>query len=80
MKSGELLERAERIYEERLKAQLEQTHLHSFLAIEPDSGDFFLGPTLSEASAKARAAYPDRRWAVLRVGHRAAIHLGAGWA
>jgi hypothetical protein len=72
----ELIQRAERLYEERLKEKLEATHLHSFVAIEPDSGDYFLGPTFSEAAAAARAAHPHRRTYVMRVGHRAAIHLG----
>ncbi len=71
-----LIERAERLYEERWKAQLEATHLHSFIAIEPESGEYFLGPTLSEAAAACRAAHPNRRAAVLRVGHRAAVHMG----
>ena len=78
--SEELMQRAERVYEERLKAELERTQMHSFVAIEPDSGDYFLGRTLSEASEKAHAVYPNKRCPLMRVGHRAAIHLGAGWA
>ena len=72
----QLIERAERLYEERFKAMLEATHMHSFVAIEPVSGEYFVGPTLSEASAACRAVYPDRRACVLRVGHRAAVHMG----
>ncbi len=72
----DLIERGERIYEERYKAQLEATHMHSFVAIEPESGDYFLGPTLSEAAAACRTVHPDRRSCVLRVGHRAAVHFG----
>ena len=70
--------RAKRFYQERLRTDLERTHLNSFVAIEPDSGDFFLGRTLSEASAAANAAHPDRRCCVLRVGHTVALHLGVG--
>ena len=70
-----LIERAERLYDERLKANLEAGHLHSFVAIEPDSGEYFLGPTLSEASQACRAVYPERRACILRVGHRAAIEM-----
>jgi hypothetical protein len=71
----QLIERAERLYEERFKAKLEATHVHSFVAIEPESGEYFLGPTLSEASAACRAAHPDRRACILRVGHRAAVYM-----
>lgn len=78
MNATSLYERADRIYQERLRTDLERTHLDSFIAIEPDSGDYFLGRTLSEASAAANAAHPDRRCCVLRVGHPVALHIGAG--
>jgi hypothetical protein len=72
-----LYERAERIYEERFRVGLERSHLHAFVAIEPDSGEYFLGRTLSEAAAAARAKYPDRPCGILRVGHEATVHIGA---
>jgi hypothetical protein len=75
--SHELARRAELVYEQRLKAALENSHLNYFVAVEPDSGDYFLGHTLSEAAAAARKAHPSRRAFVLRVGHRAAVHIGA---
>ena len=77
MSASDVLQRAERIYEERLRQELERSHLNFFVAIEPESGEHFLGRTLSEASASARTAYPERRTAVLRVGHRVTIHIGA---
>ena len=50
--------------------------MHKFVAVEPDSGDYFLGDTRSEAVARCRAKYGDtRRTHVLRVGHEAAIQL-----
>jgi len=77
MAATDLFDRAKKIYEERLQSKLEQTHLNFFVAIEPESGDYFLGRTLSEAAAAARAAHPDRRSGVLRVGYRATLHIGA---
>jgi hypothetical protein len=77
MQSSDLMSRAKELYQRRWKDVLEQTHLHSFVAIEPDSEEYFLGRTLSEASAAAAAVYPDRRTAVLRVGHAATIEIGA---
>ena len=74
--STDLARRAEAIYANRLKDQLEPTHRDEFVAIEPDSGDFFLGSTLSEAIGLARKAHPDRLAHALRVGHRAAVHFG----
>lgn len=75
--SRELFRRAEQIYQERLKVELEKTHLNAFVAIEPDSGDYFLGQTLSEAAAAARRAHPNARSCVLRVGHKATVEMGA---
>ncbi len=71
-----IAERAKKIYAERLKAQLEATELDKFVAIEPDSEDFFIGDTLSEAIGKSRLKYPDRLAHAIRVGHRAAVHFG----
>jgi hypothetical protein len=72
----ELARRAELVYEQRLKSELEKTHLNYFVAVEPDSGDYFLGHTLSEAASAARKAFPDRRAFLMRVGHPAAVHIG----
>jgi hypothetical protein len=77
--SRDLVRRAEQIYDQRLRKSLEATHRDSFVAIEPDSGDYFLGRTLSEASAEARKVYPDRRTYVLRVGHPTAVTIGSAF-
>ena len=68
---------AQAIYDERLKDELERSHRDEFVAIEPISGDYFLGQTLSEAIGLARQAHPDRMAHALRVGHRSAVHFGA---
>jgi hypothetical protein len=67
---------ARRIYEEQLRASLEESHMNEFVAIEPISGEYFLGRTLSEAIGASRLKYPDRLAHALRVGHKAAIHFG----
>jgi hypothetical protein len=77
-KSEDIARRAEQIYQERLKEELERTHRDEFLAIEPDSGDYFLGPTFSAASAAAHKVYPDRVAYVLRIGHPVALEI-EGW-
>jgi hypothetical protein len=47
------------------------------VAIEPESGDYFLGNTLSDAIGAARRSHPDKLAHGMRVGHRAAVHFGA---
>ncbi|MBM4044738.1 MAG: hypothetical protein FJ279_06475 [Planctomycetes bacterium] len=74
--SESVARQAELIYRQRLKDQLERSHADEFVAIEPVSGDYFLGRTLSEAIGAARQAHPDRLSHALRVGHKAAVHIG----
>ena len=69
-------EKAKNLYEERLRADMESEHRDKYVAIEPDSGDFFIGSTYSESVMAAMEAHPDRISFVIRVGHDAAIHLG----
>lgn len=72
----DVIQRAERLYTERLKEDLEATHMHSYVVIVPDSGDYYVGRTLGEATAQARAAHPGRLGHIMRVGHSAAFHMG----
>ena len=72
----DFVRRAERMYDEQLRAQLEESHPDEFVALEPVSGEYFLGKTLSEAMGAAKAKYPNRLSHALRVGHEAALHFG----
>lgn len=71
-----VIERAKRIYSEQLRAVLEPHHLNRFVAIEPESGEYFLGDTFDEAVKSGRAKHPTRLSHTIRIGHRAAFHLG----
>jgi hypothetical protein len=73
-------ERAKCIYDERLRAALEAGHPGRFVAIEPDSGEYFVADTLDAAVRAARTKYPARLSHVVRVGHAAALHLGGPWS
>ena len=71
-----VIDRAKRIYADQLQAALESQHRNRFVAIEPESGDYFLGDTFDEAVKSARAKHPSRLSHTIRIGHRAAFHLG----
>ncbi len=45
----ELVQAAELLYHTRFRSELEPAHNGKFIAIEPTSGEYFLGETLSEA-------------------------------
>ena len=50
------IERAKQAYDDRLAAKLEPEHTGEIIAIEPESGDYFLGKDEIEAADNARAA------------------------
>ena len=71
-----IIDRAKRIYADRLQLNLERDHLNRFVAIEPESEEFFLGDSLDEAVQSAVKKCPSRRSFTIRIGNRAALHLG----
>lgn len=72
----ELVRAAEELFDSKLRVPLERSHPDEFVAIEPVSGDYFLGKTLSEAQGAALDAHPDRLSHVMRVNHKTAVHFG----
>lgn len=75
-KSKTVAREARRIYESQLRDQLERQHSGKYVAIEPSSGQYFLGETFDEAVNRALDAFPARLTFTLRIGHSAALHLG----
>lgn len=73
-----IAEHAKAIYETELKAILESTHRDQFVAIEPQSKSYFVDEESINAALAAKQAYPDRKSFLIRIGHPAAFHLGAG--
>ncbi|MEX0716522.1 MAG: hypothetical protein WD066_08045 [Planctomycetaceae bacterium] len=71
-----IIGRAKRNYAEQLQAVLEPQHRDRFVAIEPESGEHFLGDTFDEAVKSARATHPTRPSHTIRIGHPAALHMG----
>jgi hypothetical protein len=67
---------AKEIYARRLQSHLESQHMDRFVAIEPESGEYFLGDTFDEAVKSARIKYPGRLSHTIRIGHPAAFHIG----
>jgi hypothetical protein len=75
--ADDLAESGQRLYDERLKALLEHEHEGEFVAIDPDSERYFLGPTGLAALRAGRKELPDKLFYLLRVGHEAAYRVGA---
>ena len=75
-KTKSVIDRAKRIYASRLQEDLESRHMDRFVAIEPESGEYFLADTFDEAVESAQTKYPSRHSHTIRIGHRAAFHIG----
>jgi hypothetical protein len=75
--SKAVAENARRIYASELREELERNHSGRYACIEPVSGRCFLGDTFDEAVNAAIDAFPERLTHTLRIGHSAALHLGA---
>jgi len=71
-----VIDRAKQIYANQLQTDLESQHMDRFVAIEPESGEYFLGDTFDEAVKSARTKYRSRLSHTIRIGHPAAFHIG----
>ncbi|MEI8018840.1 MAG: hypothetical protein WCH39_11625 [Schlesneria sp.] len=76
MNKTESVAEAARPIFDAIRSKLEVLYVNQFVAIEPVSGEYFLGDTLSDAIGASRDKYPQRLVHTFRIGHRAAIHFG----
>jgi hypothetical protein len=56
-----VIDRAKRVYAERLRAAVENDHRGRFVPIEPESGDYFLADTLDTMNNERRRHTSTRR-------------------
>jgi hypothetical protein len=75
--TDDLVESGQRLYDERLRELLEPSQTRRYVAIEPVSGEYFLGDTDTEALLEARRALPEAMFYLARVGYSAADTLSS---
>jgi hypothetical protein len=63
---NELAKRGKELYEYFLPSLYRFSG--QYVAIEPQSKEYFIAPTISEAIAKAKARFPDREFYVAKIG------------
>ena len=73
---GKLSQQGKRVYQERLQSLLEPEHIGRFVAIEPESGRYFLGDSGVEAMVAAQQAMTGSLFFIARVGYPAANKIG----
>lgn len=76
-KINEIAEKGEAIYK-KIKDKLEPENVGKIVAINVDTGEYFLGKDTVEADHKARDKYPDAVFHLVRVGYPA-VHSFKGW-
>lgn len=69
-KMSEFEKKGDEVYQ-RLKPQLERQHEGKVIAIEPESGEYFLGADVLGALQKAEKRFPQKIFHILRVGYPA---------
>ncbi len=70
-----LIDRAKQTYRDELARKLEPEHIGEMVAIELDTGDYFVGADEIDAADKARAAGHEGSLYFLRVGSPSAHRL-----
>jgi hypothetical protein len=81
MKNGNALafdRKAEAIYRRKLKAKLEAKYKGRIVAIDVESGDYFVGKTVLDAIEKGRLKYPGKIFYAVRIGYPAVHSLRNG--
>jgi hypothetical protein len=68
--------RGKEIYEREIRAEVEPEQEGRFLVVDVKSGSYALADDELEAFDRAREETPDGLLYLVRVGHRAAHHLG----
>ena len=68
--------KSDEVYE-KLKSELENKYYGLIVAIEPYSGDYFVGKNVIEAGDKGKQEYPDKLFYFVRPGFRA-VHRDRG--
>lgn len=72
----DLVERGQRFYDQQLKEKLEPEHKGRYVAIEPESGRYFVDDTGTGALTAARSEMPDGLFYLMRVGYQTADTIG----
>jgi len=82
MKNGYVLafdRKAETIYRTKLKPKLEEKYKGRIVAIDVESGDYFVGRTVLEAIEKGRRKHPGKIFYDVRIGYPAVHSLRSTW-
>lgn len=64
------------LYDCKLKTLLEPAETGKYVAVEPESENYFVDADGTKALQLARAAFPDKLFFLIRIGYDAAHSIG----
>ena len=68
----EIAQKGTQVYQ-KISKQIEKNHSGDFVAIEVESGKYFLGQTQVEAIEKAKKSFPTKIFYLMKVGFPTAV-------
>lgn len=69
---SEIAHKGEEIYQ-KIGTHIKEKHLGDFVAIEVESGKYFIGQTQIEATEKAKKHFPTKIFYLMKIGFPAVI-------
>ena len=76
MTPDEIADKGQALYEQRLRDQVEGTHLGQYLLIDVETGDYEIGPEHLATAKKLRARYPQASLYGIKIGYPATVAIG----
>ena len=74
--ADETVQRAEDLYQQRLRSQVESEHLGQYIAIDIETGEYEIGDDYHAAARTMLARKRDAAIGVLRIGYPAVGRIG----
>ena len=74
----ELAQRGQALYNDHIKQQIETENEGRIVAIDIETGAFEIADNVLPATNRLFEKYPNAQPWVIRIGHRAVYHFGAG--
>lgn len=71
------IQKADKIYSDRLRPLLEPAYRGKYVAIDVASGDYFVGDEILDAYQKASQKHPDRTFVFKHIGYLATRFIGS---
>jgi hypothetical protein len=75
----QFVDAAKKVYQEKLKDELERDHFGEVIAVEPESGEYVLGKTLADVDRTCCERFGQKPVHTFRVGGGGAVKIGGSY-